>query len=45
MKNKKLVGFFSSVDEWKVLNTWIIERTTEEIKPTIRDAVLTILEF
>lgn len=45
IKNKKLVGFFTSLDEWKTLNRWIIEETTETIKPTIRDAVLTILGY
>jgi len=44
VKEKVLVGLFLSVDEWRAINHWMIEQTDENNKPTIRDAILTLME-
>ena len=45
VKEKVLVGLFLSVDEWRTINHWMIEQTDENNKPTIRDAILTLMEI
>jgi len=45
IKEKVLVGLFLSVDEWKSINHWLIDQSDETRKPTIRDAILTLMEI
>lgn len=44
VKDKVMVGLLLDLDSWKKLNHWIIDNTTEMFKPSMRDAILSVLE-
>lgn len=41
----KLVFLQLPIQQYKILNHWLIDQTTEEWKPTLRDAWLTLKEM
>lgn len=42
--NKHTVGLKLSLEQWKSINTWVINNCTEEVIYNLRDAVVTLLE-